>query len=153
MGFNLDRQPKNIHSEIKFIFDDEEFSLMAVFKPLPTGREVDHFIRTLRTLQDKFEADPDCELMNTLKELAEKVFVGWVNPPGREDLWMTSADGSVLDCNPVDLQRFLEKISISMQICQQYVSIVVSGGAALGNSKPSPASGAPPDAVAPNPTD
>lgn len=151
MGFNLDRQPKKIHAEINLVIGEEECKIMAAFRPLPTNKDVDEFIKSLRTLQDRFEANPEFELLSAVQDLAAKVFAGWVNPGGREDLWVTS-NGAAVECNPSDLARFLAIPGASLQICQEYVSTIVSGKAALGNSGPLPVSGAPPDAVAPNPT-
>lgn len=149
MGFNLSRPAKKIHAEVEAVVDGETCRIMGVFKPLATNAEIDRFIRTLRTLELEYDASPEFALMGTIETLAREVFVGWVNPPQREDLWVVS-DGAPVDCTSEALAMFLSIPGVAMAICQQYVNATSEKGPALGNSEPSPVSGAPPAADQPS---
>ena len=151
MGFNLSRPAREIHAEVDVVVDDETCRIMGVFTPLPTNAAIDGFIRTLRTLEAQFQASPEFELYGTIQELAQQVFVGWVNPEAREDLWVVS-DGARVDCTPELLASFLATPGVALAICQQYVNVIANKGAAMGNSERSPASTSPPAAEQPNPT-
>jgi hypothetical protein len=149
MGFNLSRPAKKIHAEVEVVIDDETCRIMGVFTPLATNAAIDRFIRTLRTLEEQFEASPEFGLMGTIESMAREVFSGWVNPPQREDLWVVSGEAPV-DCSPEALAAFLSIPGVAMAICQQYVDATSEKSPALGNSEPSPVSGAPPAADKPS---
>jgi hypothetical protein len=144
MGFNLDRVARKIHHEIKpgtLIIDEQDCPIMAVFE-VPTDVDVlDAFIVNLRTLPKKFEANPEELLYTEIRESALQVFTGWVNPEGREDLWVRN-NGEPVDPTPETVHAFLSWPGVAMVICQEFIAAVGQGGtAAVGNSKPSRGSG------------
>ena len=151
MGFNLSRPAREIHAEVEVVIDDEPCRIMGVFTPLATNAAIDGFIRTLRTLEAQFEASPEFGLYKTIEDLASQVFVGWVNPHHRDDLWVVS-DGHRVDCTPELRTAFLATPGVALAICQQYVNVIANKGAAMGNSERSPVSTSPPTAEPPNPT-
>jgi hypothetical protein len=151
MAFDLSRPATLIHQEFAVAVEDEEWRIMGVFKRLPTNKATDEFIRSLRTLQDQFEADSSFGLFSRVQEMASSVFHGWVNPAGREDLWVTSG-GVAVESTDENRAHFLSVPGVALAVCQEYASAIGSRKAALGNSEPSPASGSPPIESQPSPT-
>lgn len=144
MGFNLDRVARKIHHEIKpgvLVIDEQDCPIMAVFE-VPTDVDtLDDFIVQLRTLPQKFEANPKDRLYSEVREAALKVFAGWANPEGREDLWVRK-NGEPVDPTPETVHAFLSCPGVAMGICQEFIAAVGQGGtAAVGNSKPSRGNG------------
>lgn len=144
MGFNLDRAPREIHHEIQpgvLVIGDQDCPIMAVFRTIPTNRELDDFIVGFRTLGKKFDENPDKRVMEDIQAAAARVFVGWVNPEGREDLWVRKA-GQPVEATPETVEQFLECTGVASVICREFVEAMsLTGSAAVGNSKPSHGNG------------
>jgi len=152
MAFYLDKPADLIHIEVSFSLGDEQCRIIGVFNPLPTNKEMDAFIKKVRGIQRDFEANEDYELLQNLKESAESVFVRWVNPEGRPDLWVTNKDGQPLECTDKWREEFLARRGVPSALCEGFIASINSKAASLGNSGRSPASGPPPTESQPSPT-
>jgi|694.fasta_scaffold07757_22 hypothetical protein len=137
MAFNLDRSAREIHHEIHA----EDLSIMAVFQLPDDIDEIDDFIVGIRTLAKRFEENEEGRIMGEMRTAANRVFTGWVNPEGREDLWVVNGAGEPVECTPENRAKFLSRHGVASAICNAFISALGDGEASTGNSKPSRGNG------------
>ena len=143
MGFNLDRPAREFHHEIPketLYIDGEDSPIMAVFRTCATNAELDDMIVGLRSLEGEFRENLGERINERMQEKAKEFFVGWANPPGREELWVCSG-GKPVDPTPELVANFLAIPVVAPVLCAEFLSAVTSRRPQLGNSKPSRGNG------------
>lgn len=139
--FDLETKPKAFHYEVgkgELIIGEHDLTFMAVFKPPEKDTVFDDYAVALRTLDQRFSDDPECRPFREFYDMATQVFIGWVNPEDREDLWITSG-GKPVESTAENVRKFLQISGMSMGICKVFLAAYPK--ASMGNSERSPESG------------
>lgn len=78
----------------------------------------------------------------TYDEIADLIFVGWTNPPGRQDLWVTDPDNNEpLECTEERKRQLMEWPSVNFAIVMSFYKAMFSETLSLGNLQASPGNG------------
>ena len=141
MGVNLEHVATTFEHRVVGRLLGEELSFIAVFK-ITTEASTEEFIRRIASTGSILEADPTGAEPLPMRAVARDVFVGWANPVGCEDDWITipGPDGTRLpaEATPERVAAFLERQGMSRLLVTAYMDATNGNGTGrLGNSESS----------------
>lgn len=74
-------------------------------------------------------------------EIADEIFVGWANVPGRESIWVTDEDSKPLECTTDLRAELLTWPSVTYCLVSAFYRAMFSETLSLGNLPRSPGNG------------
>lgn len=136
--FNLTQEISEFHYPVRGQCNQQPVSFIGRFKAYKTDEEIDEIVGKI---SQEFESDPN-GVGPGMRRLATEFFLGWTNPEGQEDLWVTHGDGAALDCTPEGVAAMLAKPGVAVAICKAFQEARFgTEPAKLGNSASSRGNG------------
>ena len=133
MKFTTNR-PKAQHILVTGQSDQQPIEFVGVFKTFDKEK-----LKELKTKISEIQGLTDGD--QVYDEIADEIFVGWANVPGREGIWVTDDDGAPLECTPERREQLLTWPSVTYCLVNAFYRAMFSETLSLGNSPRSPESG------------
>ena len=132
--FNLEQELTEFHYLVSGQSNQQPVSFLGRFKAYGTDEEIDEVVQRISS---EFEADPN-GVGPGMRKLAAELFLGWANPDGQEDLWVTHGDGTAMDCTPKMVAVMLGKPGVAIAVTKAFQEARFgTEPAKLGNSESS----------------
>jgi hypothetical protein len=131
MSFNLDETITEFHYPVTGQCNQQPVSFIGRFKAYETDEEIE---AVASRISAESEGDPN-GIGPGMRRLAAEFFLGWANPEGQEDQWVTHDDGRAMECTADLVAVMLAKPGLSVAICKSFQEARFGTEAAkLGNS-------------------
>jgi hypothetical protein len=117
MEFNLFEKPKSFHCEVSGETEGARFHILAEFKAFGSDEEIEDVMARIEELQT--DGGSSREITTTIYEIADELFIGWVNPVDQPHLQMRSG-GELVECTDEYRTLFLKRPGVSFQIMMAY---------------------------------
>ena len=133
MKFTRER-PKTQHILVTGQSDQQPIEFVGVFRTFDKDR-----LSELKTKITDIQGLNDGDLV--YDEIADEIFIGWANVPGRESLWVTDDEGQPLECSDRLKAELLTWPSVTYCLVNAFYRAMFSETLSLGNLPHSPGNG------------
>lgn len=141
MGVNLEQIATTFEHRVVGTLLGQPLSFIGVFK-ITTEEATEAYIRQIAQTGSLLEANPTGDEPLPMRAVAADVFVGWANPEGMEDDWITipGSDGTRVpaEATPERVEAFLNRQGMSRLLVTAYMDATNGNSSGrLGNSESS----------------
>lgn len=133
MKFTRER-PKTQHILVTGQSDQQPIEFVGVFRTFDKEK-----LTELKAKISSIQGLNDGDIV--YDEIADEIFVGWANVPGRETIWVTDDDGQSLECTAERRAELLTWPSVTYCLVNAFYRAMFSESLSLGNLPPSPGNG------------
>jgi hypothetical protein len=139
MGVNLEQTAATFEHRVVGTLLGQSLSFIAVFK-ITTEEETENYIRQIAQTGSLLETNPTGHEPLPMRAVAADVFVGWANPEGMEDDWITvpGPDGTRVPAEVTSerVEAFLNRQGMSRLLVAAYMDATNGNNSGrLGNSE------------------
>lgn len=139
MGVNLEKIATTFEHRVVGTLLGQSLSFIAVFK-ITTEEATESYIRQIAQTGSLLEADPTADEPLPMRSVAAEVFVGWKNPDGMEEDWITvpGPDGTRVpaEATAERVEAFLNRQGMSRLLVTAYMDATNGNSSGrLGNSE------------------